>query len=155
MPKLPDDQRAEDRHVDSWSKQGQGGRWTRVHRTARRSLFTPSKVAGGPGRLAGLKKIRITRGRYFNTGKVFKIIDDWTVQSHAHRQLEGSWIGTTDFRETVECIDDDDEDDVDIALDIGDNKKPRWADHEVEGAPHLEANPLPQSRCVIYEMTSN
>ena len=54
-----------------------------------------------------MKKIRITRGKFFNTGKVFKIIDDWTVQSHAHRMLEGSWIGTTDFRETVECIDDD------------------------------------------------
>ena len=28
----------------------------------------------------------------------------------AHRMLESSWIGTTDFRETVECIDDDDDD---------------------------------------------
>lgn len=145
MPRLPDDQMAEDRHVDSWSKQGQGGRWTRVHRSARRSLFTPSKVAGGPGKLAGLKKIRITRGRYFNSGKAFKPIDDWTVQSHAHRQLESSWIGIIDFRETIECIDDDD-DDVDNALDIGDDKKPRWADQEFEEIPRDKFDPVPHSR---------
>ena len=65
------DQRAKDRHVDSWSKQGQGGRWTRVHRSARRSLFTPFKVAGGPSSKNGvLKRIRITRGKYLNNGKV-------------------------------------------------------------------------------------
>ena len=90
--------KAEERHVDSWTKQGQGGRWTRAHRSARRALFTPYKVAGGPAKKDGLKRLRITRGRYFSSGKTFKIIDDWTVQSHAHRLLEGAWIGTTDFR---------------------------------------------------------
>ena len=99
--------KAEERHVDSWTKQGQGGRWTRAHRSARRALFTPYKVAGGPAKKDGLKKLRVTRGRYFSSGKTFKIIDDWTVQSHAHRLLEGAWIGTTDFRENVEYIDDD------------------------------------------------
>ena len=99
--------KAEERHVDSWTKQGQGGRWTRAHRSARRALFTPYKVAGGPAKKDSLKRLRITRGRYFSSGKTFKIIDDWTVQSHAHRLLEGAWIGTTDFRENVEYIDDD------------------------------------------------
>ena len=93
--------------MDSWSKEGQGGRWTRVHRSARRALFTPFKVAGGPGKNCNLKKIRITRGKYFNNNKGFKIIDDWSVPANAHRLLESAWIGTTDFREASEYIDDD------------------------------------------------
>ena len=120
-----------------------------MHRSAGRSLFTPSKVAGGPGKLAGLKKIRITRGRYFNSGKAFKIIDDWTVRSHAHRMLKSSWIGTTDFRETVECIDDDDDDekeDIDDERNIGDEKKLKWADQEFEEIPRDGPDPEPPSR---------
>ena len=98
---------AEDRHVDSWGKEGQGGRWTRIHRSARRALFTPFKVAGGPSSKTSLKSIRITRGKFFSSGKTFKVIDDWTVRANAHRLLEGPWIGTTDFRESAEFIDDD------------------------------------------------
>ena len=67
----------------------------------------PFKVAGGPGTKVPLKKIRITRGKYFNTGRSFKVIDDWSVRANAHRLLEGPWIGTTDFREVAEFIDDD------------------------------------------------
>ena len=54
-----------------------------------------------------LNKIRITRGKFFATGKTFNIIDDWTVRANAHRLLEGSWIGATDFREVAEYVDDD------------------------------------------------
>ena len=100
------DARAEERHVDSWGKQGQDGRWTRVHRSARRALFTPFKVAGGPGKRSSLKRLRVTRGRFFSTGREFKIIDDRTVPSHAHRLFESAWIGTTDFREVVEYLSD-------------------------------------------------
>jgi hypothetical protein len=64
-------QKAEDRHVDSWSREGKDGRWTRIHRSGRRSLFTPFKVAGGPGVKTSLKKIRITRGKYFASGETF------------------------------------------------------------------------------------
>ena len=52
---------AEERHVDSWGKEGQGGRWTRIHRSVRRALFTPFKVAGGPSSKTSLKSIRITK----------------------------------------------------------------------------------------------
>ena len=100
-------EKAEERHVDSWAKEGQDGRWTRVHRSGRRALFTPFKVAGGPSAKTPLKKIRITRGKFFASGKTFKIIDDWTTRANAHRMLQGSWIGTTDFREVAEYIDDD------------------------------------------------
>jgi hypothetical protein len=104
-------EKAEERHVDSWAKDGQDGRWTRVHRSGRRALFTPFKVAGGPGAKTALKRIRITRGKYFASGKTFKIIDDWTTRANSHRLLQGSWIGTTDFREVAEYIDDDSEED--------------------------------------------
>ena len=33
--------KAADRHVDSWSQEGKNGRWTRIHRSARRAQFTP------------------------------------------------------------------------------------------------------------------
>jgi hypothetical protein len=70
-------------------------------------LFTPFKVASGPSAKTPLKRIRITRGKYVASGKTFKIIDDWTTRANAHRLLEGSWIGNTDFREVAEYIDDD------------------------------------------------
>ena len=104
---------AAERHVDSWGKEGAGGRWTRIHRSARRSLFTPYKVVGGPGSKAPLKKIRITRGKYVGSGKSFKIIDDWSIRANAHRLLQAAWIGTTDFRETSEFVDDDSDEEED------------------------------------------
>ena len=58
-----------------------------------------------------LKRIRITKGKYFAFGRTFKIIDDWTTRANAHRLLEGSWIGTTDFREVAGLIDDDSDED--------------------------------------------
>ena len=106
MPRI-EKEKAEDRHVDSWSREGKDGRWTRIHRSGSRALFTPFKDAGGPNAKTPLKKIRITRGKYFIFGKTFKIIDDWTTRANAHRLLEGSWIGTTDFRELAEFIGDD------------------------------------------------
>jgi hypothetical protein len=39
-----------ERGVDSWSCIWRQGAWTREHRTARRQLFTPFKVIGGPER---------------------------------------------------------------------------------------------------------
>ena len=130
--------RAEDRHVDSWGKQGQDGRWTRVHRSARRALFTPFKVAGGPGKRSNLKRLRVTRGRFFSTGREFKIIDDWTVASHAHRLLEGAWIGTTDFREVVEYLSDSSDNESD-----GQTMK--------EGVTNSN-NPIAQQNKVMHEV---
>jgi hypothetical protein len=104
--------KAEERHVDSWSREGAGGRWTRIHRSARRALFTPFKVAGGPAAKTPLKRIRITRGKYLATGRTFKVIDDWTIRANSHRLLEATWIGTTDFREQSDFIDDDSDEEV-------------------------------------------
>ena len=61
-----------------------------------------------------MKKIRITRGKYFASGKTFKIIDDCTTRANAHRLLEVSWIGTTDFREVAEYIGDDSDEETEV-----------------------------------------
>ena len=78
-------------------------------------LFTPYKVAGGPGNKVPLKRLRVTRGKLVATNKTFKIIDDWSIRANAHRVLDGAWIGTTDFRESSEFIDDDSDDDAEGA----------------------------------------
>jgi len=62
MPRT-EKEKAQYRHVHSWAKEGQDGRWTRIHRSGRRALFTPFKVAGGPSAKTPLKRIRITRGK--------------------------------------------------------------------------------------------
>ena len=74
-------------------------------------MFTPFKVAGELSAKTPLNIIRITRGKYFSSGKTFKIIDDWTTRANANRLLEGSWIGTTDFSEVAEYIDNDSDED--------------------------------------------
>ena len=99
--------KAAEGHVDSWGRDRAGGRWTRIHRSARRALFTPFKVSGAPSAKTPLKRIRITRSKYLASGRSFKVIEDWTVRANAHRVLEGAWLGTTDFREVAEFIDDD------------------------------------------------
>ena len=68
--------------------------------------------------------------------------------------LESSWTGTTDFRETIECIDDDN-DDIDDEVKIGDveanvdkqanTKKIMWADVEFEGEFPVQSDPVPLS----------
>jgi hypothetical protein len=131
---------AADRHVDSWGQEGKEGRWTIIHRTARRSLFTPFKVAGGPGTKSPLKKIRITRGKYLNSGKTFKIIDDWSVRANAHRMLESAWLGTTDFRESTEFIDDDSDEEKERSA-----TSPRLAERESpSGGTSAEPQAEPQ-----------
>ena len=70
-------------------------------------------MAGGPGSKTPLKKLRITRSRFIASNKSFKIIDDWSVRANAHGLLEGAWLGTTDFREVAEYIDDDSDEEID------------------------------------------
>ena len=94
------------RMVDSWSTTGAGGAWTRAHRTPRRALFTPFKVAGGPDREIRMKRYRITSGTYIISGDKFKITDDWLKPGNAHRLLKASWTGSTTFHEIPEYIEE-------------------------------------------------
>ena len=51
---------------------------------------------------------------FISTNQTFKIIDDWSVRANAHRLLVGAWIGTTDFGEVSEYIDDDSDEDIEV-----------------------------------------
>ena len=86
------------RHMDSWSASGAGGSWVRTHRTPRRALYTPYKVAGGPDRDVRMKRYRVTTGTYTLSGEGFKITDDSLKPGNAHRLLKGSWTGATEFQ---------------------------------------------------------
>ena len=70
-----------------------------THRTPRLALFTPLRVAGGPGRDLKLAKSRITIGTFVGSGEEFKIEDQYTKPRAAHLMLEHAWIGTSEFRE--------------------------------------------------------
>jgi hypothetical protein len=95
-----------ERIVDSWSSTGEGGHWTRTHRTPRRALFTPYKAAGGPDRAIRMKRYRITTGVYTLTNEKFRIIDDWMNPSNTHRLLKASWFGSTELGEIPEYFEE-------------------------------------------------
>ena len=103
---------AAERGVDSWMTGGVRGEWKRAHRTPRRALFTPHRVAGGPGRDAIMLTKRITKGTYVGTGEEFVIVDDYADPNCAHRILKNAWIGTTLIHEKVKPEIDEDPADV-------------------------------------------
>jgi hypothetical protein len=89
---------ADERCVDSWIESGENGKWIRRHRTPRRSLFTPHKVAGGPQPGAQLKTSRVTKGTFISSGKSFVIEDDYSKGIDAHKLMDAAWTGITEFR---------------------------------------------------------
>jgi hypothetical protein len=93
--------RAAERGVDSWMTGGVRGEWKRAHRTPRRALFTPHRVAGGPGRDAIMLTKGITKGTYVGTGEEFTIVDDYADPNCAHRIMPNAWIGTTLIHEQM------------------------------------------------------
>ena len=54
---------------------GVEGDWMKTHRTPRRALFTPHRVAGGPGKDIKLEKSRVTVGTFVGSGEKFRIED--------------------------------------------------------------------------------
>ena len=60
---------------DHWHARGADGKWTRMHTTPRKSLFTPCRVPRGPARPDLLAGRRVTEG-VFSDGNRFKIEDD-------------------------------------------------------------------------------
>ena len=83
---------------DVWSCSGSNGVWRREHRKPRRSLFTPLRVARGPGADTHFVRIRETNGINTLSMKAFRVVDDWTQSSNAHKVLDFPWIGRTTFR---------------------------------------------------------
>ena len=69
----------------------------RIHRKARRALFTPIKVPGAPA-AAELTPTRITTGKFIDNDEEFCYIDCWTRRDgKAHMDLERRWTGSTTF----------------------------------------------------------
>ena len=69
----------------------------RVHRRPRRELFTPMKVPGAPA-AASINPVRVTRGRYLDSGEEFCKVDNWTRRDgKAHEDQGRRWTGTTAF----------------------------------------------------------
>ena len=132
---------AELRGVDSWESSGIGGVWKRCHRTPRRAMFTPHRVAGGPGHDTKLRKERTTRGTYLGTGKTFVIVDSYDDIASEHRLLSHGWIGTTEFRE----VDNETED----KIMVGDEKQKIVKSDEKEkivGGDEQKKNKLAEAR---------
>ena len=94
----------EERGVDSWASTGEGGVWRRIHRTPRRSLFTPHRVSGGPGPGIKLEGTRTTEGFYVASGRAFKVIDSYLKPDDAHKLMQHAWIGTTAFVEHKDIV---------------------------------------------------
>ena len=92
--------------------------WARSHRTPRRALFTPYKVAGGPDRDTRMKRYRVTDGVYSFNNEKFKITDDWTKPNCSHRRLRGSWTGTTRFQETPDDIEETANNEIELRGDL-------------------------------------
>ncbi len=68
----------------------------RRHGRPRRSLFTPLRVRGSPP-VRALTPVRITEGRFCDTGEKFRRTDAWTTRSTSHLSMPRRWTGTTTF----------------------------------------------------------
>ena len=79
---------------EAWHRDGL--KLQRSHGKARRTLFTPTRVAGSPPAKA-LTNLRITTGHYLDDGEEFTMVDAWTSRPTAHRDLGRYWLGSTTF----------------------------------------------------------
>lgn len=90
---------------DRWTSRGSQGIWHRWHVTPRKSLFTPHRVAKGPGRDVVLQGSRFTCG-VTSSGQRFEMHDNWTRPDRKHLVLDAPWVGYTVFiEESVENVD--------------------------------------------------
>ena len=59
--------------------------WTSSHEKARRTMFAPMRVVGGPKDHKEVGEIRTTDGVYVD-GTHFHIVDDWRRARQPHRE---------------------------------------------------------------------
>ena len=81
---------------DAWRCRGAGGVWCRVHRTPRREMFTPYRVAKGPSSSTRLAGTRTTVGTT-RSGQKFTIEDNFKNPQNAHNVIKDEWTGVTTF----------------------------------------------------------
>ena len=70
----------------------------------------------------------MTQGVYFDTKEAFKIIDDYTQPSNAHRLLRSGWTGSTDFHELPEFIEESNPELIGILANGTTGQNVSWAD---------------------------
>ena len=96
-----------DRWKDHWghdkNQTSCRGKILRHHTQARRSLFTPAKVAHGPKDLERILPVRVTIGQFEN-GEKFCHVDNWCDEKTAHAVLKDQWTGTTIFHEKPDIM---------------------------------------------------
>ena len=82
---------------DRWVCKGNGGMWTREHRTYRKALFEPSDVESGGPNPSHIFTIRRTEG-VTSTGRRFVVTDDMSQGEQGSRPyLQYEWLGRTTF----------------------------------------------------------
>ena len=83
---------------DCWEHLDNGD-WRKHSMRSRRELITPcgEEGQGGPARPHDLCSVRVTSG-IAGDGTRFFVQDNWRLPGQAHRELEESWIGYTDFK---------------------------------------------------------
>ena len=47
--------------------------------------------------MSALSGLRITRGKYINTGETFERYDNWKTRKTAHLEMRSMWTGTIEF----------------------------------------------------------
>ena len=93
----------------------------------------PHRVAGGPEARVQVKKLRVTSGTFIRTKQVFQVIDDYHINANSQRLLDGAWIGTSEFREVDNFIEDVDWNKKSIA------SADRDSESETHEPPHTPA----------------
>ena len=80
---------------DEFEKAVEGGLrncdWARAHHKARRTLFTPMKVAKGPRKVDEVGRVRVTlmENRIDEKVKTIQLkVDDWRSQENSHERSE-------------------------------------------------------------------
>ena len=81
---------------DRWKTRGHEGSWHRWRVTPRKTLFTPYRVAKGPGKDIELNPSRLTVG-ITKSGRHFETVDNWQSDENSHRDIGESWVGYTVF----------------------------------------------------------
>ena len=93
------------REVGSTDSSGEADKWTpaskpdglaRLHRKARRAMFTPMKVAKGPVNALAVGDLRVTVGEFVGGGSFCKV-EEWKTMREPHEQMPKPWRGATYF----------------------------------------------------------
>ena len=82
--------------ADKWIPASQPDGFARLHRKARRAMFTPMKVAKGPVNALAVGDLGVTVGEFVGGGSFCKV-EEWKTMREPHEQMPKPWRGATYF----------------------------------------------------------